>query len=84
MCYVTIKIITSLFLTANGAGLNAYIIPVFKVAYEHVLQTRIMPASFVSIFIQRFLRCFDLLPADLDRLACLSHAFENPFRCRAI
>lgn len=49
MCCVTIKIIISLFLTANSAGLNAYIIPVFKVAHEHVLQTCIMPASFVYI-----------------------------------
>lgn len=44
-----IKLIISLFLTANRAGLNVYIIPVLKVAHEHVLQTWIMPASFVYI-----------------------------------
>jgi len=84
---VYIKIIISLLPTANSAGLKACVIPVFRVADEHVLQTCIMPASFVSVcmYLHRvFWKVLLFFPRNLDRLACLSHTFENCFRCGGI
>lgn len=75
MCCVTIKIIISLFLTAISAGLNAYIISVFKVAHEHVLQPCTMllalcicSCAYMSTITQRFLQYFDLLQLILTDL----------------